>query len=111
MMYYLIVIIGVLACSVSQLFLKKSAIEEHRTIVGMMLNWRVVLSYSVMLITLIANIFAMRNGVLLKDMPVLEASGYIFVPLLSWLFLSEKLTKNNIVAILLIIIGIIIFYA
>ena len=77
----------------------------------MMLNWRVILSYTIMFITLVANIYALKNGVQLKDMPILEATGYIFVPLLSMLFLSEKLKKNNIVAIGLIVIGIITFYA
>ena len=76
-----------------------------------MLNWKVMLSYTIMFITLITNIFAMKNGVQLKDMAILEATGYIFVPFLSMLFLSEKIKKNNMVAIGLIVIGIIVFYA
>ncbi len=111
MIYYLLVLIGVFACSASQLLLKKSASEEHHTAISVMLNWKVMLSYAIMFITLVTNIFAMKNGVQLKDMPILEASGYIFVPILSMLFLSEKIKRNNIVAIGLIIIGIIVFYA
>ena len=111
MIYYLIVLIGVFACSASQVLLKKSASEDHHNVICMMLNWKVMLSYAIMFITLVTNIFAMKNGVQLKDMPILEATGYIFVPILSMLFLSEKITKKNIVAIGLIVIGIITFYA
>ena len=75
-----------------------------------MLNWKVMLSYAIMFITLVTNIYAMKNGVQLKDMPILEATGYIFVPLLSVLFLSEKIKKNTIVSIGLVIIGIVLFY-
>ena len=110
MIYYLIVLIGVFACSVSQLLLKKSASEDHHNVISVMLNWKVMLSYAIMFITLVTNIFAMKNGVQLKDMPILEATGYIFVPVLSMLFLSEKIKKNNMVAIGLIVIGIIVFY-
>ena len=110
MIYYLIVVGGVLACSASQLLLKKSATQEGRTGIRMMLNWQVAMSYSIMLVTLISNIYCMKNGVLLKDMPILESTGYVFVPLLSFLFLKENIKINNVISILLILIGIFIFY-
>ncbi len=110
MIYYLIVIIGVFACSASQLLLKKSATVEHKSVIYEMLNWRVIFAYSIMLATLIANIYAMSKGVMLKDMPILEATGYIFVPMLSLLVFGEKLNRNSLLAIALIIIGILVFY-
>ena len=110
MIYYLIVVIGVIACSASQLLLKKSAIQEGRSGINMMLNWQVLLSYGVMFITLITNIYCMRKGVLLKDIPILESTGYVFVPLLSFLVIKEEIKINNVISILLILIGIIIFY-
>ena len=110
MMYYLIVAFGVLACSASQLLLKKSASIEYSSPIYTLLNWRVIVAYTIMFSTLVTNIYAMSHGVLLKDMPILESLGYVFVPLLSMLFLSEKIRKNNIVAIVLILIGIIVFY-
>lgn len=111
MIYFLIVIIGVFACSASQLLLKKSATVEHKSALYEMLNWRVMLAYTIMSATLIANIYAMSQGVMLKDMPILEATGYVFVPILSWIVLSEKITKFNITAIALILIGIVVFYS
>lgn len=52
----------------------------------------------------------MSNGVNLKDMPILESLGYIFVPLLSLLVLHEKITARTGLAIVLIFIGVIFFY-
>lgn len=110
MIYYFLVAFGVFACSASQILLKKSANIEHHSPIYELLNWRVIVAYGIMFLTLVANIYAMSHGVLLKDMPILESLGYIFVPVLSMLFLSEKIRKNNIVAIVLIIIGIFVFY-
>lgn len=110
MIYYVIVIVGVFFCSASQLLLKTSASRKHRSPVGMILNWRVMVSYGIMFVTLITNIYAMKHGVQLKDMPILEATGYVFVPLLSSFFLAEKISRYNICSIVLIILGIIVFY-
>lgn len=52
----------------------------------------------------------MSNGVNLKDMPILESLGYIYVPLLSLLVLKEKISKRTVASVLLIAMGIIIFY-
>lgn len=110
MIYYLIVIAGVLACSVSQLLLKRSATEHHKSRITILFNWKTILAYTVMFVTLMTNIYAMKNGVLLKDMSVLESLGFVFVPLLSMLFLSEKIERKNVLAIVLVIFGIIVFY-
>ena len=110
MMYYLIVLIGVFACSTSQLLLKKSASVVHENRLKEILNWRVILSYGIMFITLITNIYAMNNGVMLKDMPILEATGYIFVAILSYFFLKERMNKTYIFSLVLILIGILVFY-
>lgn len=108
--YYLIVISGVFACSASQLLLKKSAMDNHSSFFFELLNIRVIVAYTIMLITLVTNIFAMSHGVMLKDMPILEATGYIFVPLLSNLFLKEKISDLKIISISFILFGIMLFY-
>lgn len=110
MIYYLIVVIGVFACSASQLLLKKSATIEHKSAIFELLNWRVLIAYGIMFATLVANIYAMSKGVQLKDMPVLEAMGYVFVPVLSFFCLQEQIDRKTFLSILLIIIGIVVFY-
>lgn len=110
MIYYFLVAFGVFACSASQILLKKSATIEHHSPIYELLNWRVMVAYGIMFLTLVANIYAMSHGVLLKDMPILESLGYIFVPILSLLVFGEKLNRNSLLAIALIIIGILVFY-
>lgn len=56
------------------------------------------------------NIFAMSRGVALKEVSIIESLSYLFVPLLSFLIFKEKLTWIKIIAILVIIVGIIVFF-
>lgn len=69
-----------------------------------------MLAYGISFGVIALNIMAMSKGVNLKDMPVLESLGYVFVPLLSLFVLKEKITKWTIISMGLIIIGITIFY-
>ncbi len=109
-MVYLIVILGILSCSFSQLLLKKSAGKVYRSGIFEMLNPLVLFSYAIFFVVLVVNIWALSKGMQLKELAVLESTGYIFVPILSWLFLKEQITKRTILAILMIISGIIMFY-
>ena len=108
--FYLLVITGIFLCSCSQLLLKKSADREHKSFLRSMLNWRVILAYGIFFGSLLINVTAMQHGVELKNMPILEALGYIFVPILSYLVLKEKISKQTLLSITLILIGIFIFY-
>ena len=54
--------------------------------------------------------FAMSKGLLLKDLPILEATGYLFVPLLSALFLKEKLSWKTFLSMTMILVGIVVFF-
>ena len=109
-MTYLFVILGILSCSLSQLLLKKSAKVGHSSKVYEVLNPRVVIAYAVFFCSLLVNIWAMRKGVQLKEMAILESLGYVFVPLLSFLFLNENISRRTIFAIFMVILGISVFY-
>lgn len=109
-MMYLWVILGMFACSCSQILLKCSAKRKHGSFMASMLNWRVILAYSIFFGSMLINVAAMRHGLNLKELPALEASSYIFVPLLSWLFLQEKIGWREAGAMALIVGGIIVFY-
>ena len=108
--YYSIVIAGIFLCACSQILLKKSADRKHKNFFASMLNWRVIVAYGIFFCSLIINITAMSKGVHLKDMPILESLGYVFVPLLSFLILKEKVSKRTILSIGLILVGIYVFY-
>lgn len=109
-MFYLLVVAGIFLSACSQLLLKKSADKEHRSFLRSMLNWRVIVAYGILFGSLLINITAMSKGVKLKDMPILESLGYVFVPLLSYIVLKERVTKKTLVSITLILIGIYVFY-
>ena len=108
-MYYF-VILGMFACSCSQILLKNSANKKHRNFIASMLNWRVIVAYVIFFGSMLINITAMSHGLNLKELPILEASSYLFVPLLSYFFLNEKIGLRELGAMFLIFFGILVFY-
>ena len=110
MFWYILVVAGIFMSACSQLLLKKSADRQYKNFISSMLNWRVVVAYIIFFGSLVINITAMSKGVNLKDMPILESLGYVFVPLLSVIILKEQVTKMNMLSIFLIMVGIFIFY-
>ena len=109
-MIYLFVLIGIFLCSMSQILLKRSANAEHSSMLFEFVNPLVFVAYAVFSTSLLINIWAMRHGLLLKELTVLESLGYVFVPFLSYIILKERITKRAVCATSIIIIGIIIFY-
>jgi len=109
-MAYLFVILGILSCSLSQLLLKKSAKLVHSSKLYEVLNPRVIIAYIVFFCSLLINIWAMSKGLQLKEMAMLESFGYVFVPVLSFLILKEKISCRTIVATFVVIFGVAIFY-
>ena len=82
---YILVAVGVFLSSCSQILLKKSAQVGHSSMIAEMLNKRVIL----------INIIALAHGVKVKDLPILEALGYIFVPLLYLAFFEGEVIQAN----------------
>lgn len=109
-MIYIFVVLGILACSLSQLLLKKSANKSHMARIYEIVNPWVMMAYGVFMISMLVNIWAMSKGLKLKEMAMLESLGYVFVPLLSVLFLNEKMTRRAIMAVLVILVGVTVFY-
>jgi len=60
--------------------------------------------------SLILNIFCMSHGVQVKEVSVIESMSYLFVPLLAFMLFKEKITIRKGIAIIVIIIGIILFF-
>lgn len=109
-MIYLLVIFGIFSCSLSQLFLKKSANREHKSKLFEVINPLVIFSYMIFFCSLLINIWAMSHGLELKELAMLESLGYVFVPLLSYLVLKETVSVRTISAITVILFGIFVFY-
>lgn len=110
LIFYILVAIGVFLSSCSQILLKKSAQREHTSMIAEMMNKQVIFAYSIFLVSVIVNVIALGHEVNVKDLPILESLGYIFVPVLSLIFLKEQISGRDIAALSMIVAGIIIFY-
>ena len=103
-----IMILGVAVSAVSQIMLKKSAQKQYPSKVREYLNPLVIVAYALFFGTTCISLYALKV-VPLSMSPILEASGYIFVAILSFIFLKEKLTKKQLLGMAIIIVGIVIY--
>ncbi len=107
--YYCIAIISVLIASFSQILLKKGAMKEYSSFIREYLNGFVIVGYSMMFISLFLTMITYR-GIDFMNVPIIEALGYVLVPILSYVFFKERFTGNKIIGILCIMAGIFIYY-
>lgn len=108
--YYVIVVLSVFAASCAQMLLKKGASIQYDSYWRQYVNLWVISGYVIMGIALIANTFAMSRGVQVKEISSIESLSYSFVPCLSWLCFKERVTLKKVVAIIIIMVGIFIFF-
>lgn len=94
--------------ALAQLLLKQSANKEHKSWIFEYLNWRVILSYTMSVLILLANTYAYTK-VDMKYGAVIDTFTYVFVMVLSYLILKEKFTRPKLIGNLIIIVGILIY--
>lgn len=94
-----------LLSAVSQLILKKAADNPRYTGMRAYLNAPVMLAYGLFFGCMLLNVVALRT-LDLTVASVLEASGYLYVMVLSYLVLHEKITRRRLLGNLLIVLGI-----
>ena len=109
-MFILLTVFSVLMASFAQMLLKKGATLDHTSFVREYLNGWVIGGYFIMGVSILVNIFAMSRGVQLKELSVIESFSYLFVPLLSWLFFKEVISKKKVLAIAMIMAGVVLFF-
>ncbi|MBP3507360.1 MAG: EamA family transporter [Lachnospiraceae bacterium] len=107
MKYVLLFLFSVFISSVSQIILKSSANDLHKSTLQDYLNGKVILAYGVFFLSSLLTVFAYRY-VPLSMGPILESSGYIFVAVLGYVFLKEKIEKRKLLGLGIILIGIVI---
>ena len=69
---------------------------------------RVILAYTIFFLATLCTVFAYKY-VPLSMGPILGATEYVFVALLSFFLLKEKIGKKKLAGLLVIIAGVIIF--
>ena len=105
--YYGIFLFSVFISSVSQIILKKSANIKYENPIREYLNIRVIVAYSIFLLSSFVTIYACKF-VPLSIGPVLESAGYIFVTVLGYIFLKERVGKKKLLGLACILCGIVV---
>ncbi|OUQ17500.1 EamA family transporter [Lachnoclostridium sp. An138] len=99
---------SVLVASISQIMLKKSADRKYDRWIDEYLNFRVIFAYGLFFLSSLLTVYAYKF-VPLSLGPVLEASGYVFVSVMGYFILKEKIGKRKFLGLVVIIAGIVIF--
>ncbi len=107
-LFALIFLFGVFISSISQIILKKAALKQYDSKIKEYMNPRVIFAYIIFFAATLCSIMAYKV-IPLSLGPILESAGYIFVAFMSWLFLKEKISKQKVLGLSIIVIGIIIY--
>lgn len=99
---------GVFISAIAQIILKKSAGRKYESKIREYLNPYVIISYAIFFGATFCTIYAYK-GVPLSFGPILAASEYVFVAVLSKLFLKEKINLKKFIGLSIIIAGIIVY--
>ena len=106
--YILIYITSVFIASVSQIILKTSSGQRYDSVIKEYLNPKVIIAYAMFFGTTLISLYAYK-GLPLSMGPVLEATGYIWVAILSFFILKEKITTKKLIGLVVIIAGIVVY--
>ncbi len=109
-MYSIILLIGVFIGAVSQVILKKAAMQEYDSKIKEYLNVRVIFAYILFFGTTFTAIYAYK-GIPLSLGAVMEAASYLFVALFDVVIFKTKINRRRICALLLIVGGIAVYAA
>ncbi|MBQ8149217.1 MAG: EamA family transporter [Clostridia bacterium] len=102
----LIYLITPVMAALSQILLKKAADDTRYTGIRFYLNWKVILAYALFFGCMLLNVIALRY-IDLSLGSLMEAASYLYVMLLSWLILKEKITRRKLIGNALILTGIV----
>ncbi len=105
--FYLLGLLSVLIADVSQLLLKKAAMREYSSFIRSYLNFKVVFAYGLFALSTVCSMFALRK-LPLSLSPLWQSMGQVFIVLLSYFVLKEKITKKKLLGIAIIVAGIVI---
>lgn len=108
LIYCLLMVVSVLISSISQIMLKLSARKQYISPVQEYLNPLVISAYILFFGCTFLTMYALKVVPLSLGV-ILEASGYIFITILSYMFLHEKLGKKKLFGLAVIIAGMLMY--
>lgn len=106
--YASLILLGTFLASISQVMLKKAALRRYESKLHEYLNPLVIVAYIIFFGTTFLSIFAYR-GIPLSMGPVLEATSYIYVTIFGVTIFKEKLNRQKLVALTMIVGGILVY--
>ncbi len=109
-MGYLLVVISTLMGAASQMMLKRSAQQRYSSWWREYINIWVISGYTIMVLSLLINLWAIHIGVLAQEVSIIECINYLLIPLGAWWMFKEPITRRKALAIGVIIVGVIVFF-
>lgn len=107
-LYVFLFVFSVFISSVSQTILKTSAKKKYDNRLQEYLNPKVIIAYGIFFLSSLITVVAYKY-VPLSLGPILESCGYIFITLLGYFILHEKVGKKKLIGLIVILMGISIF--
>lgn len=111
MIYYLITLVVVVFTSIGHLLLKIAAtrVSESGGQGRLYTHPVSLVAYGVFAFVAFQSIYAMK-GLEMKSFFALNSLTYIIIPLLGFLVLKESFTRNKLIGVSLITLGVLLFY-
>jgi len=107
--YYLIAFLAVFLTALGHVCFKLGATREpHRSTLTVYLNWYSVLAYAMMLGVTLLNLYAYKV-LPLKVSVIIHPFTYIFIAAFSFLILSERISRSQVMGAGFVIIGLVVF--
>lgn len=103
-----IYVLGVIISALAQILLKKSADVKRESKLKEYLNSKTIFAYGIFFGATLCTVFAYKY-VPLSMGPILGTTEYVFVAILSYYLLKEKVSKEKLIGLITIILGVLIF--
>ena len=71
------------------------------------LNPRVIIAYGIFFLATLVTVYAYK-GIPLSVGPILETTGYLWISLLGYFILKEKISRRKLIGLVIVVAGIII---
>lgn len=104
---YVFAIAAVIIASASQVLLKKKASKAPKNFFKKFLNGPVILSYLLLFLSMALNSLALRE-MDMTVLPCITATSFLWIMVLSAIFLGEKPTRRKVIGIVMILVGVVV---
>lgn len=105
--FILVFLSASLISAFSQILLKTAAGKQYKSWIYEYLNPKVIIAYVIFFIATLITVYCYKV-IPLSLGAMLESSGYVFVTVLGYLILKEKVSKQKIFGMALVILGVIV---